>query len=103
MKWARLTQHAIEDIDLARAWYEQHGVGNAFIDQIEHTLTSISSKPELYAAIFNDIRRAGLRRFPYGLFHMNEADGPVVIACLHHKRGRIALLVTSCINPQGVQ
>jgi hypothetical protein len=46
VKWACLTQSAIEDIDIAKAWYDARDVGDAFIAQIENTLTLISFKPE---------------------------------------------------------
>lgn len=79
---------AEEDLTHGYDWYEKQreGLGNDFLDEIENTLTSIESSPELYPKVHRDIRRALTGRFPYGIFYMLERELIDVIAILHTSR-----------------
>jgi len=49
-------------------------------------LQRIRINPQQFPVIFVDLRRAPLRRFPYGLFFRLRADAIYVIACFHSSR-----------------
>jgi toxin ParE1/3/4 len=93
MKWALVTETASEEIDLAKAFYDARGLGDKFIAQVEKTMAVISMSPELYPKVYKDVRRANLKHFPYGLFYVVEPDNSLVIGCLHHKRGHLAVVL----------
>ena len=47
----------------------------------------MSSNPRQFPVVYKSIRRALLRRFPYALMFVIEADGTqTVIACFHGNR-----------------
>ena len=93
MKWALVTETASQEIDLAKAFYDVRGTGDKFIAQVEKTMAVISMTPHLYPKIYKNIHRANLKHFPYGLFYIVEPDNSLVIACLHHKRGHLAMVL----------
>jgi plasmid stabilization system protein ParE len=50
------------------------------------TVERIAEAPLKYTAVEKGRRRAGVRRFPYGLFFLVEETRIVVIACFHGRR-----------------
>ncbi len=84
----RLTAAAVGDIEQARDWYEKRrpGVGVTFITRVDEAIQSIAANPRAYQEIHRDVRRARLRRFPYGLYYRVEVDESVILACLHFRR-----------------
>jgi hypothetical protein len=60
-----------------------------FIDGVRETILRIRENPAGYRKAINDVRVANLRKFPYGIWFRERADGSVVIACLHGKRDRV--------------
>ena len=75
---------ALGDIVAAARQYEGHGPGFAavFVAEIARVEALLSDVPRLYPAIEGPIRRAVLRRFPFGLFYLEEPDRILVLACL---------------------
>jgi plasmid stabilization system protein ParE len=69
-------------------WYEakQPGLGIRFLDQVEATVLRLRENPQQFRVVFQDVHRALLRKFPYGLFFRVEASELVVIACFHGSR-----------------
>jgi hypothetical protein len=59
---------AVEDIEAAAQWYEEQrvGLGQEFLDSVAERVANIRANPEAYAIIMENVRRALLRRFPYG-------------------------------------
>jgi plasmid stabilization system protein ParE len=51
-------------------WYEAHapGTGGRFVDEFQTAVTRIAETPLRLPVIHKDVRRARLRRFPYGVF-----------------------------------
>ena len=84
----RLTRAAEADIAQAFDWYEAktENLGFEFIEQVERAIGRISEHPLSHRKMVDDVRRANLNRFPYGLWYRIDPDGSIVIACLHHKR-----------------
>jgi len=79
---------AAAEVEDAFRWYERqrHGLGGEFLDAVRDCLEAVIDRPEAYAAVHRDTRRALLRRFPYGLFYRLLGDQMVVIACFHARR-----------------
>jgi hypothetical protein len=65
---------------------ERRGLGGAFLDEIARIERHVCDAPGLYQLVEAPIRRATLRRFPFGLFYLEELDRIVVLACLDLRR-----------------
>lgn len=76
------------EIEIAFREYEsqQNGLGVQFLDELRRVEGHLRLNPALYQRIDGDLRRAVLRRFPYGLFHVIDDGQVVVLACLHLHR-----------------
>ena len=72
----------------AHDWYEakRRGLGTRFLDQVEVTVVRLQENPQQFPIVFQDVHRALLRKFPYGLFFRVEITELVVIACFHGSR-----------------
>jgi plasmid stabilization system protein ParE len=83
-----LRRRAKLDLVDARQWYEerQSGLGAAFRDEVEATLRQIQEHPRIHPRVDEHVRRAALRRFPYGIFYVVEGETVRVIAILHRAR-----------------
>jgi plasmid stabilization system protein ParE len=57
-----------------------------FAEAVVETVEKIAAAPLHFADLGNGRRRAGVRRFPYGLFFLAEDTRIVVIACFHGRR-----------------
>lgn len=79
---------AERDLNEAYRWYEQQleGLGQEFIICIDAALSVIQRTPKIFPKIHKDIRRALIRRFPYGIFYIYERDKVIVLAFLHTSR-----------------
>jgi toxin ParE1/3/4 len=83
-----LRASAVADIEYAHVWYEEQrpGLGAGFVGQVDAVLESLRDHPEAHAVVESGIRRALLRRFPYGVFYVVEREAVVVLAVLHQSR-----------------
>ena len=65
-----LTPEAEFDLDEAHAWYsaQRPALGGQFLRAVDRCLTAIRRHPEAYPLVDRKMRRALLRRFPYGVF-----------------------------------
>lgn len=79
---------AEEEIIEAYRYYEDkaEGLGTEFVRAVDACLASVERNPRMYAVVHKDVRRALLRRFPYGLFYFLEDDKIIVLACFHASR-----------------
>jgi len=79
---------AESDIDAAYVWYEDQrtGLGAEFLEEVEKCFNLLQENPRIYALIYSDVRRALLRRFPFGAFYVLESDTISVLAVLHTAR-----------------
>ena len=57
-----------------------------FAEAVADTIEKIAAAPLHYAVVKNERRRAGVRRFPYGIFFLLKETRIVVIACFHGRR-----------------
>lgn len=76
------------EFDEAFDWYEQQqaGLGVDFLTCVVEVLDRIESLPEVYELVFEDVRRAIVRRFPYLVLYKVESSQIVVLAVFHSKR-----------------
>jgi plasmid stabilization system protein ParE len=74
----------IEAID----WYNARtpGLGGSFEAEVDRQLGRISENPLQFPLVVENIRRARLRRFPYGLFFQLRPKGVLITACFHARR-----------------
>ena len=79
---------AERDLAEAYGWYEARvpGLGSDFLLSIDAALSSIQRTPKMYRIVYENVRRALVRRFPYGIFYMVEEDRIVVLGILHARR-----------------
>ena len=86
----RLTVRPEAELDTleAASWYdgERAGLGTEFLDELRATFSRIEDGPQRFPVIFRDVRRAILRRFPFGVFFIVEAESAVVLAITHLRR-----------------
>lgn len=76
------------DLVNARDWYERQraGLGAAFLLCVEEVFERIDRTPETYVAVYQDIRRAFTRRFPYAVYYRIADNEVVVLGILHTRR-----------------
>ena len=81
----RVRPEAEIDAFEAALWYESEraGLGIEFLDAVRETFRQIEGMPLRFPAVFADVRRAILHRFPFGAFFFVEGDRATVIAILH--------------------
>ncbi len=73
----------------AQDWYESEasGLGRRFRAAVDAVIQRMSDNPRQFPVVYKIIRRALLRRFPYALLFVLEADETLtVIACFHGSR-----------------
>ena len=61
-------------------------LGERFANTVVETVGAIAERPLQFAKVDKTRRRAGVRRFPFGLFFIVEETRIVVTACFHGKR-----------------
>jgi plasmid stabilization system protein ParE len=83
-----LRQEAERDLIEAYEWYEEKvpGLGTDFLAVIERTLESIQENPARFPVIYRYVRRALMRRFPYGIFYFLEGENIIVLGVMHTGR-----------------
>lgn len=86
-----LRAEAENDIDEAYRWYEKQikGLGFDFILSVDAAISSIERSPHFYSKIHKNIRRALIRRFPFGIFFIIKGKKIIIIAIFHVKRDPI--------------
>ena len=72
----------------AHTWYENRrpGLGADFLLCIEEVLDKIRRGSGQYPIVHGEVRRALIRRFPYGLFYILEEGTIVILAVFHGSR-----------------
>jgi toxin ParE1/3/4 len=83
-----LRQEAERDLVEAYKWYEEKipGLGTDFLAVIDRALESIQANPARFPVTYRNVRRALMRRFPYGIFYFLEGENIIVLAVLHTAR-----------------
>lgn len=83
-----LLPEAQHDLVEAYNWYEDRraGLGEEFLSCIEARIEAICRTPELYPKVYEDFRRALVRRFPYEIFYEYSAGRVIVYSIFHASR-----------------
>ena len=84
----RIRREAELDLTEAFQWYEERreGLGADFLLCVQAALEVISRQPAIHPIVHRQVRRALIRRFPYGVFYLADNDRVTVIAVMHAMR-----------------
>ena len=79
---------ARDDIDDAFVHYERQraGLGARFADALQEHIRRIQNNPALYGVVYQDVRAALIKRFPYVVYHRIESDRILIVAVQHGRR-----------------
>jgi len=87
---ARLVVRSAAEADITDAalWYEQRaaGLGTELLRTVDVTLAEVARMPERFPIVYQECRRALLRRFPYAVYFVTSPDLLSVVACMHARR-----------------
>jgi hypothetical protein len=62
------------------------GLGTEFVNAFDRMVTALLVHPQRAPVVRDSIRRAMMRRFPFGIFYSLEADVLVILAIVHAHR-----------------
>ena len=81
----RVAEHEFED---SVAWYEgeHEGLGREFRAAVEEYFQRTSANPERFPKIRGEVWRAVVRRFPFVIHFLIEADRIVILSVFHTSR-----------------
>lgn len=93
---------AVAEPKKAKAWYAEirPELATRFAHAVDETVAKLARDPLHFAVVKKNRRRAGVHRFPYGLFFIVEQDRIVVLACFHGKRNPRRWLTRPIISPE---
>ncbi len=79
---------ALQEMNEAAEFYEKQvrGLGQHFLDEIEHVQNKLMELPQLGRLINSNIRRILLNTFPFGLLYQINEDQIIIVAVMHLKR-----------------
>ncbi|HET9407441.1 MAG TPA: type II toxin-antitoxin system RelE/ParE family toxin [Candidatus Sulfotelmatobacter sp.] len=72
----------------ARSWYDniRPELGERFARAVEKAIEAIAEHPQQFPIVYRGRRRAGVRRFPHGIFFELQEHRILIIACFHGRR-----------------
>ncbi len=76
------------EFDAAALWYEERqvGLGTEFMAEIKRAVELASNYPDGFPVKHGAIRCIQVRRFPYSVYFLPEAQRIVVLAVFHARR-----------------
>ncbi len=88
MKGVRFNRLAERELAEAFQYYEQQaaGLGERFLDEVEHSVTFIRRYPEAAPRVLEMIRRLVLPTFPYYLLYRPLSSGKLRILAVGHQK-----------------
>ncbi len=87
-----------DDIEIAKLWYYEQSpdtdLEERFADSIKEAIAKLQKNPFIYYPIFENIRVAHPKFFPYGIhFIINEVKKEIlIVAILHNKQDKSKLI-----------
>src|SRR5438309_676902 len=83
-----LRPEASRDAEEARDYLEaqQSGRGQAFLDRLNEALARVGAMPQLYGVVWQGVRAARLRQFPYVVYYRVHDDRVEALAVMHGGR-----------------
>ncbi len=90
---------AVADAEGIAEWYQQqsNGVDSRFCATLDRVTKQITEYPESYHRVFDDVRRAVLRPFPYVLLHRVKPTAIEIVGILP-THGDPALILSRLAN-----
>lgn len=84
----RFTPEADVELTEAREWYshQRKDLDLEFMQCIDDALSRITRNPFLFPAVYHELRRVVVRRFPFAIFYELMSDEIQVIAVFHSRR-----------------
>jgi toxin ParE1/3/4 len=79
---------AEEEFSATIEYYEERetGLGYDFSVEIFTTIHNITTHPDAWPVVEEDIRRCLVNRFPFGVLYSIESNGIFIIAVMHQRR-----------------
>lgn len=79
---------AVDELEEARDWYEDQavGLGRRFVLSVDALMNRIRESPQAFPVIHRDIRRAVMKKFPYGVFFRDRPEAILAIGIVHLHR-----------------
>jgi len=83
-----INPEADADLAEAKAWYDgrRPGLGDDFLLCVEEVFDGIRRTPGLHAEVFQELRLALIRRFPFAVVYRLDEDQITVVAVYHTRR-----------------
>lgn len=87
-----------DDIEIAKLWYYEQNpstdLEERFADAIKDTIAKLQKNPYIFYPVFENIRIAHPRFFPYGVhFIINEDKKEIlIVAILHNKQDKTKMI-----------
>ena|ERR671918_461698 len=84
----RFTPEADLELAEAREWYshQRDDLDLEFMQCIDNALSRVVSNPFMFPAIYRDLRRVVINRFPFAIFYEVLTDEIQVVAVFHSRR-----------------
>jgi plasmid stabilization system protein ParE len=84
----RFLPEARDEYDAAADWYDQQraGLGAVFIARVREVLQRISANPKIHGTVYQDVRKAVVKQFPYVVLYREDQGEVVVVSVFHTAR-----------------
>ena len=72
----------------AASWYEERNPRSAveFVEAFRTAMAQVAENPLQYQIVEDDIRRAPVGKYPYGLLYVGTDDEVIILSCFHGRR-----------------
>ena len=83
----RFLTPALVELREAAEYYDERvsGLGADFLDEVEAAIERMLLFPEAWGKLGNEYRRCHLRRFPYSIIYLIQAEQEIVVVSLFHQ------------------
>jgi plasmid stabilization system protein ParE len=87
-KPVRLLPEARVEFNEATDWYERQrkGLGTTFVARVREAIGRIATDPRRHVAVYLDVRKVLVSRFPYVVLYRDDPDEVLVISIFHTSR-----------------
>ena len=84
----RFTPEADAELTEARQWYshQRKDLDLEFMQCVDDALSRVVKNPNFFPIVYQNLRRAVVRRFPFAVFYEVASDEVQVIAVFHSRR-----------------
>lgn len=84
----RLRREAQKEYDEAAEWYEDRrkGLGLRYLFALQKMLHRIIESPDSFPVVFEDVREAVMRKWPYAIYFQVKDEYVLVLAIFHASR-----------------